>query len=64
MHVKVDNRGTLKSTFDYPIHTGSDEGGFIHRQIVIPGNIHSNVERDILLQGDEAALYAEAAYSS
>ena len=28
------------------------------------GNVHDSQERDTLLLGDEAALYADAAYSS
>jgi IS5 family transposase len=63
-HVKADSRGTLKSTYGYSIHTGVDEDGFIHRQTVTPGNAHDSTERDTLLLGDEAALYADAAYSS
>jgi IS5 family transposase len=46
------------------VHTGVDEDGFIHRQTVTPGNAHDSTERDTLLLGDEAALYADAAYSS
>ena len=34
------------------------------RQTVTSGNIHDSRERDRLLLGDEAALYADAAYSS
>jgi len=41
-----------------------DEDGFIHRQTVTAGNVHDSQERDTLLLGDEAALYADAAYSS
>lgn len=37
--------------------------GFIHRQTVTAGNVHDSVERDTLLPGDEAAPYADAAYS-
>ena len=46
------------------VHAGVDEDGFIHRQTVTPGNVHDSRERDRLLLGDEAALYADAAYSS
>ena len=53
-----------KSTYGYSVHTGVDEDGFIHRQTVTPGNAHDSTERDTLLLGDEAALYADAAYSS
>lgn len=63
-HVKADSRGNTKSTYGYSIHTGVDEDGFIHRQTVTPGNAHDSTERDTLLLGDEAALYADAAYSS
>ena len=52
----------MKSTYGYSIHTGVDEDGFIHRQTVTPGNAHDSTERDTLLLGDEAALYADAAY--
>ena len=41
-----------------------DEDGFIHRQSVTAGHVHDSQERDTLLLGDEAALYADAAYSS
>ena len=63
-HVKNDSRGRKKSTYGYSVHTGVDEDGFIHRQSVTPGNVHDSQERDTLLLGDEAALYADAAYSS
>lgn len=63
-HVKADSRGNMKSTYGYSIHTAVDEDGFIHRQTVTPGNAHDSTERDTLLLGDEAALYADAAYSS
>lgn len=54
----------MKSTYGCSIHTGVDEDGFIHRQTVAPGNAHDSTERDTLLLGDEAALYADAAFSS
>ena len=63
-HVKNDSRGRPKSTYGFSVHTGVDEDGFIHRQSVTPGNVHDSQERDTLLLGDEAALYADAAYSS
>ena len=63
-HVKNDSRGRKKSTYGFSVHTGVDEDGFIHRQRVTSGNIHDSQERDALLLGDEAALYADAAYSS
>lgn len=63
-HVKNDSRGQKKSTYGYSVHTGVDEDGFIHRQSVTPGNVHDSQQRDALLLGNEAALYADAAYSS
>ncbi len=63
-HVKKDSRGRSKSTYGYSVHTGVDEDGFIHRQNVTAGNVHDSQERDTLLLGDEAALFADAAYSS
>ncbi len=63
-HVKKDSRGRAKSTYGYSVHTGVDEDGFIHRQNVTAGNVHDSQERDTLLLGDEAALFADSAYSS
>jgi IS5 family transposase len=63
-HVKKDSRGRQKSTYGYSVHTGVDEDGFIHSQSVTPGNVHDSQERDALILGDEAKLYADAAYSS
>jgi len=63
-HVKNNSRGIKTSTYGYSVHTGVDEDGFVHRQTVTPGNAHDSTCRDILLLGDEAALYADSAYSS
>ena len=63
-HVKNDSRGNKKSTYGFSVHTGVDEDGFIHRQSVTAGNVHDSQERDVLLLGDEAALFADAGYSS
>jgi IS5 family transposase len=63
-HVKNDSRGNKKSIYGFSVHTGVDEDGFIHRQRVTAGNVHDSQERDTLLLGDEAVLYADAAYSS
>jgi IS5 family transposase len=63
-HVKNDSRGRQKSTYGYSVHTGVDEDGFIHSQSITPGNVHDSQERDALILGDEARLYADAAYSS
>ena len=63
-HVKANSRGQKTPAFGYSVHIGVDEDGFIHRQTVTAGNVHDSRERDTLLSGDEAALYADAAYSS
>lgn len=63
-HVKADSRGRNRATFGFSVHAGVDEDGFIHRQTVTAGNVHDSRERDSLLLGDEAELYADAAYSS
>ena len=76
-HVKADSRGNIKSIYGYSVYIGvpshglqanhclaMDEDGFIHRQTVTQGNAHDSTERDTLLLGDEAVLYADAAYSS
>jgi IS5 family transposase len=62
--VKNDSRGRKKSTYGYSVHAGVDEDGFIHRQSLTPGHVHDSQLRVELLLGDEAALYADAAYSS
>jgi IS5 family transposase len=62
-HVKNDNRGNKKSIYGFSVYTGVDEDDFIHRQSVAAGNVHDSQERDTSLLGDEAALYADAAYS-
>lgn len=64
MPKRADSRGRTKATFGFSVHTGVDEDGFIHRQTVTAGNVHDSRERDTLLLGDEAALYADATYSS
>ncbi|MDP0562735.1 MAG: transposase [Candidatus Endonucleobacter sp. (ex Gigantidas childressi)] len=63
-HVKNDSRGNKKSTYGFSVHTCVDEDGFIHRQSVTLDNVHDFQERDTLLLGNEAALYADSAYSS
>ena len=63
-YVKKNSRGRAKSTYGFSVHTGVDEDGSIHRQSITPGNLRDSQERDTLLLGDEAALYADAAYSS
>jgi len=54
----------MTSIYGYSLHVGSDEDGFIHRQSMTPGNVHDSTQLDTLLLGDEAALYADPAYSS
>lgn len=63
-HVKANSRGKKTSIYGYSLHVGCDEDGFIHRQSMTPGNAHDSTQLDTLLLGDEAALYADPAYSS
>ncbi|MDP0563554.1 MAG: transposase [Candidatus Endonucleobacter sp. (ex Gigantidas childressi)] len=63
-HVKNDNRGNKKSTYGFSVHTCVDGDAFIHRQSVTLDNVHDSQERDTLLLGNKAALYADSAYSS
>ena len=61
-YVKKDSRGIIKFTYGYSVHTNVAEDGFIQRQTVTAGNVRDSQKRDTLLLGDEAALYADAAY--
>jgi transposase, IS5 family len=54
-----------KSRFGYKAHAAVDEGSGIVRQATMtPADVHDSVEADELVQGDEAAVYADKAYDS
>jgi IS5 family transposase len=51
--------------FGYKVHVGVDQGsGIIRQQLVTPANINDTEPADLLICGDEAAVYADQAYTS
>lgn len=54
-----------RRTFGYKAHVGVDKGsGIIRRQRLTPANVNDTVEADALICGDEAAVYADEAYTT
>ena len=54
-----------KSRFGYKAHAAVDEGsGLVREATMTPADVHDSVEGDDLVQGDEAAVYADKAYDS
>lgn len=52
-----------RQTFGYKAHVGVDAGsGLIRRVITTPANVPDTVPADRLIAGDEAAVWADAAY--
>ncbi len=55
--------GKPGSTYGYKAHVGVDDGfGIIRRVITTPANVNDTTPADELICGDEAAVYADAAY--
>ena len=51
--------------FGYKVHVGVDQGSaIIRRQVITPANVNDTEPADLLICGDEAALYADQAYTS
>ncbi len=51
--------------FGYKAHIGVDQGsGLIHGQVLTPAQVNDTQMADGLIQGDEAAVYADKAYDS
>jgi transposase, IS5 family len=51
--------------FGYKVHVGVDQGSaIIRRQLMTPANINDTEPADLLICGDEAALYGDQAYTS
>jgi IS5 family transposase len=51
--------------FGYKVHVGVDQGsGIIRRQLMTPANVNDTEPADLLICGDEAAVYADQAYTS
>jgi transposase, IS5 family len=54
-----------KTVYGYKAHVAVDSGsGLIRRAIMTPANVHDTVIADDLVIGDEAAVYADKAYST
>jgi transposase, IS5 family len=54
-----------KSRFGYKAHVAVDEGsGIVREAVMTPADVHDSVPADDLVQGDEAAVYADKAYDS
>ena len=55
--------GKPGSTFGYKAHVGVDEGsGIIRTVITTPANVNDTTPADALIRGDEAVVWADAAY--
>jgi transposase, IS5 family len=54
-----------ESRFGYKAHVAVDEGsGIVRDATLTPADVHDSVKGDDLVQGDEAAVYADKAYDS
>jgi len=55
--------GKAGSTYGYKAHVGVDEGsGLIRAVLTTPANVNDTEPADLLVRGDEAAVWADAAY--
>jgi len=58
-------QGKSGSTFGYKAHVGVDEGsGLIRAVLTTPANVNDTTPADALIRGDEAAVWADAAYDT
>ena len=58
-------QGKSGSTFGYKAHVGVDEGsGLIRTVLTTPANINDTTPADALIRGDEAVVWADAAYDT
>lgn len=58
-------QGKTGSTFGYKAHVGVDEGsGLIRTVLTTPANINDTTPADALIRGDEAVVWADAAYDT
>ncbi|MEK9285742.1 MULTISPECIES: IS5 family transposase [unclassified Bradyrhizobium] len=58
-------QGKSGSTFGYKAHMGVDEGsGLIRSVLTTPANINDTTPADDLIRGDEAVVWADAAYDT
>jgi IS5 family transposase len=63
-HVKINARGRKVGTWGYQFQVNADEDGFIHDQVVTPGNAHEIRTWEGLMTGGETQLYADCAYAA
>jgi len=53
------------SSYGFKAHVAVDEGSILIRDAILtPGNVNDTVVADALIQGDERAVYADAAYDT
>jgi IS5 family transposase len=58
-------QGKSGSTFGYKAHMGVDEGsGLIRAVLTTPANVNDTTPADDLIRGDEAVVWADAAYDT
>src|SRR5580658_9905303 len=58
-------QGKSGSTFGYKAHIGVDEGsGLIRAVLTTPANVNDTTPADDLIRGDEAVVWADAAYDT
>jgi IS5 family transposase len=58
-------QGKSGSTFGYKAHVGVDEGsGLIRAVLTTPANVNDTTPADDLIRGDEAVVWADAAYDT
>jgi transposase, IS5 family len=58
-------QGKSGSTFGYKAHVGVDEGsGLIRTVLTTPANVNDTTPADDLIRGDEAVVWADAAYDT
>ena len=58
-------QGKSGSTFGYKAHVGVDEGsGLIRTVLTTPANVNDTTPADALIRGDEAVVWADAAYDT
>src|SRR5262249_36031285 len=61
----VTRQGKGGFTFGYKAHVGVDEGsGLIRAVLTTPANVNDTTLADDLIRGDEAAVWADAAYDT
>lgn len=63
-NVKTASNGKQKTTYGFKTHMNVDEDGFIKSQQLTAGNTHDSQVFEVLLTGNEKAVYADSAYKS